>query len=206
VVLRPVKISNSPEVTRRLGVLAINTALEIANYGHANSTHLWNRDIMKGIGGYGDFVRNAALSFMVTPSMSKGGKISRIMPLGSHVDNSEHSVDIVVTEQGLLDILELTPRQTAKNYHQDLRRSVLPRTALGLLSACTQAGWIRAHTLGRSLQLSLALPTHRQHNSPHRKSEKTRSKAGALTVQVEVGCTLAVINAALGRQRDSACC
>jgi acetyl-CoA hydrolase/succinyl-CoA:acetate CoA-transferase len=114
VVLRPVEISNSPEVIRRLGVLAVNTALEIDIYGHVNSTHLWGREIMNGIGGSGDFVRNAALSFMVTPSTGKGGKISRIVPMVAHVDHSEHSVDMVVTEHGLVDIRGLTPRQAAE--------------------------------------------------------------------------------------------
>jgi acetyl-CoA hydrolase/succinyl-CoA:acetate CoA-transferase len=114
VVLRPVEISNSPEVIRRLGVLAVNTALEMDIYGHVNSTHLWGRDMMNGIGGSGDFVRNAALSFMVTPSTGKGGKISRIVPMVPHVDHSEHSVDVVVTEHGLVDIRCLTPRQAAE--------------------------------------------------------------------------------------------
>ena len=40
VVLRPVEISNSPEVVRRLGVIAINTAIEVDIYGHVNSTHV----------------------------------------------------------------------------------------------------------------------------------------------------------------------
>ena len=32
----------------------------------------------------------------------------------SHVDHSEHSVDIIVTEQGLVDTRTLTPRQVAE--------------------------------------------------------------------------------------------
>ncbi len=114
VILRPVEISNSPEVIRRLGVLAVNTALEIDIYGHVNSTHLWGRDMMNGIGGSGDFVRNAALSFMVTPSTGKGGRLSRIVPMVAHVDHSEHSVDVVVTEHGLVDLRGLPPRQAAE--------------------------------------------------------------------------------------------
>lgn len=114
VVLRPVEISNSPEVIRRLGVLAVNTALEIDIYGHVNSTHLWGRELMNGIGGSGDFVRNAALSFMVTPASGKQERISRIVPMVSHVDHSEHSVDVVVTEHGLVDLRNLAPRQAAR--------------------------------------------------------------------------------------------
>jgi len=113
-VLRPVEISNAPEVIRRLGVLSVNTALEIDIYGHVNSSHLWGRNLMNGIGGSGDFVRNGALSFVVTPATTKGGKISCIVPMVTHVDHSEHSVDVVVTEHGLVDLRNRAPHQTAK--------------------------------------------------------------------------------------------
>ena len=114
VVLRPTEISNSPEIIRRLGVLAINTAIEIDIYGHVNSTHVLGSHMMSGIGGSGDFLRNGAVSFIVTPSTAKNGKISAIVPMVSHVDHSEHSVDVVVTEYGLVDTRPLTPRQVAK--------------------------------------------------------------------------------------------
>jgi succinate CoA transferase len=114
IVLRPVEISNSPEVVRRLGVIAINTAIEIDIYGQVNSTHLMGSKMMNGIGGSGDFLRNGAISFIVTPSTAKGGKISAIVPMVSHVDHSEHSVDVVVTEHGLVDTRPLTPRQVAE--------------------------------------------------------------------------------------------
>ncbi len=114
ITLRPVEISNSPEVIRRLGVIAINTAIEVDIYGHVNSTHVMGSQLMNGIGGSGDFTRNSALTFMVTPSTAKGGKISAIVPMVSHVDHSEHSVDVVVTEHGLVDTRSLTPRQVAE--------------------------------------------------------------------------------------------
>jgi acetyl-CoA hydrolase/succinyl-CoA:acetate CoA-transferase len=114
VVLRPVEISNSPEVIRRLGVLAINTALEIDIYGHVNSTHVMGSQLMNGIGGSGDFERNGAVSFMVTPSTAKDGAISAIVPMVTHVDHSEHSVDVIVTEHGLVDTRPLAPRQAAE--------------------------------------------------------------------------------------------
>ena len=114
VVLRPVEISNAPEVVRRLGVIAINTAIEVDIYGQVNSTHVMGSQMMNGIGGSGDFIRNGALSFIVTPSTAKGGKISAIVPMVSHVDHSEHSVDVVVTEYGLVDTRPLTPRQVAE--------------------------------------------------------------------------------------------
>jgi acetyl-CoA hydrolase/succinyl-CoA:acetate CoA-transferase len=118
IVLRPVEISNSPEVIRRLGVIAINTAIEVDIYGQVNSTHVMGSQMMNGIGGSGDFLRNGALTFIVTPSTAKGGKISAIVPMVSHVDHSEHSVDIVVTEHGLVDTRPLTPRQVAEQIIQ----------------------------------------------------------------------------------------
>ncbi len=113
IVLRPVEISNSPEVIRRLGLIAINTAMEVDIYGQVNSTHVNGSHIMNGIGGSGDFERNAAISFMVCSSTGRKGAISKIVPLVTHVDHSEHSVDIIVTEQGLVDTRPLTPKQTA---------------------------------------------------------------------------------------------
>ena len=113
IVLRPVEISNSPEVIRRLGLIAINTAMEVDIYGQVNSTHVNGSHIMNGIGGSGDFERNAAISFMVCSSTGRKGAISKIVPLVTHVDHSEHSVDIIVTEQGLVDTRRLTPKQTA---------------------------------------------------------------------------------------------
>ena len=114
IVLRPVEISNSPEVVRRLGVIAINTAIEVDIYGQVNSTHVMGSQLMNGIGGSGDFMRNGAVSFIVTPSTAKNGRISAIVPMVSHVDHSEHSVDVVVTEHGLVDTRPLTPRQVAE--------------------------------------------------------------------------------------------
>ena len=113
IVLRPVEISNSPEVIRRLGVISVNTAIEVDIYGHVNSTHVMGSQMMNGIGGSGDFLRAGALTFIVTPSTAKAGKISAIVPMVSHVDHNEHSVDVVVTEHGLVDTRPLTPRQVA---------------------------------------------------------------------------------------------
>lgn len=113
-VLRPQEISNHPEVVRRLGIIGINTALEIDIYGNVNSTHVNGTQMMNGIGGSGDFARNAYLSIFVTKSLAKAGAISSIVPMVSHVDHTEHDVDIVVTEQGLADLRELAPRERAE--------------------------------------------------------------------------------------------
>jgi len=113
-VLRPQEISNHPEVIRRLGVIAVNTALEFDIYGNINSTHVGGTHMMNGIGGSGDFARNAYLSVFVTKSLAKDGAISSVVPMVSHVDHTEHDVDIVVTEQGLADLRGLAPRERAK--------------------------------------------------------------------------------------------
>ena len=113
-ILRPQEMSNHPELIRRLGIIAINTALEADIYGNVNSTHVMGTDMMNGIGGSGDFARNAYLSIFATKSMAKGGHISSIVPMVSHVDHTEHDVDILVTEVGLADLRGLAPRERAQ--------------------------------------------------------------------------------------------
>lgn len=113
VVFRPQEISNHPEVIRRLGIISFNTALEVDIYGNVNSTHVAGTKMMNGIGGSGDFARNA-LAIFVTKSTAKNGRISSIVPMVSHVDHTEHDVDIVVTEQGLADLRGLAPRERAR--------------------------------------------------------------------------------------------
>jgi len=114
IVLRPQEISNSPEVARRLGVIATNTAIEVDIYGHANSSHFFGTQVMNGLGGSGDFERNAYLSIFMCPSVAKGGRVSTIVPMCSHVDHNEHSVQVVVTEQGLADLRGLAPVARAR--------------------------------------------------------------------------------------------
>jgi succinate CoA transferase len=114
IVLRPQELSNHPGVIRRLGVIAINTALEVDIYGNVNSTHVCGMHIMNGVGGSGDFNRNSYLSIDVCPSIAKAGKISTIVPMCPHIDNSEHSVQIIATEQGLADLRGLGPIQRAR--------------------------------------------------------------------------------------------
>ncbi len=113
IVLRPQEISNHPGVVLRLGVIAMNTALEVDIYGNVNSSHVFGTDVMNGVGGSGEFTRNGYLSIYMCPSIAKGGKISSIVPMCPHIDNNEHSVQIVVTEQGLADLRGLGPMQRA---------------------------------------------------------------------------------------------
>ena len=114
ILLRPQEISNNPEVARRLGVIAINTALEVDIFGNVNSTHVSGTRMMNGIGGSGDFTRSAYLSIFTTPSTAKDGKISAFVPMVSHLDNSEHSVKIIVSEYGVADLRGTSPVQRAR--------------------------------------------------------------------------------------------
>ena len=114
IILRTQEISNHPEVIRRLGVIAMNGLIEADIYGNVNSTHVMGTQIMNGIGGSGDFARNAWLSIFMTPSTAKGGAISSIVPMVSHVDHTEHDVQVIVTEQGLADLRGLSPKKRAR--------------------------------------------------------------------------------------------
>jgi acetyl-CoA hydrolase len=139
VLLRPQEITNHPEIVRRLGIVSMNTAIEIDLTGNVNSTHVLGRQMMNGIGGSGDFTRNAYLSIFSCPSTAKGGKISTIVPLVAHMDHSEHSVCVVATEQGVADLRGKDPHERAhliieKCAHPDYRpilRDYLQRVAQG---------------------------------------------------------------------------
>lgn len=112
-ILRPQEISNSPEIARRLGVIAINTAIEVDIYGNVNSTNIMGSRMMNGIGGSGDFARNGYLTIFTTESIAKNGDISSIVPMVSHHDHSEHDVMVIVTEQGVADLRGLSPKERA---------------------------------------------------------------------------------------------
>ena len=129
-VLRPQEMSNHPELVRRLGIIAVNTALEFDLYGNVNSTHVCGTKMMNGIGGSGDFARNANMSIFVTKSIAKDGAISSVVPMVSHVDHTEHDVDILVTDQGLADLRGLAPRERAVRViqncaHPDYRHQLM---------------------------------------------------------------------------------
>lgn len=129
-ILRNQNVSNSPEVIRRLGCIAMNSLIEADIYGNVNSTHVMGSRIMNGIGGSGDYARSASVSIFMTPSLAKGGKISAIVPQASHVDHGSQDVNVIVTEQGLADLRGLSPKQRAeaiisKCAHPDYRPELL---------------------------------------------------------------------------------
>ncbi len=134
IILRPQEISNHPEVIRRLGVIASNGMIEADIYGNVNSTHIMGSRIQNGIGGSGDFARNAFVSTFVTPSTAKDGALSCIVPMVSHVDHTEHDVDVIITEQGLADLRGMAPRKRAERIiarcaHPDYRPMLEDYTA-----------------------------------------------------------------------------
>ncbi|WP_308721082.1 acetyl-CoA hydrolase/transferase family protein [Komagataeibacter xylinus] len=114
IILRPQDISNHPGLIRRLGCIAMNGLIESDIYGNVNSTQIMGSKIQNGIGGSGDFARNAYISVFMTPSTAKGGKISAIVPMASHVDHITQDSQVLVTEQGLADLRGLSPKQRAE--------------------------------------------------------------------------------------------
>lgn len=114
IIMRTQEISNHPEIVRRLGVIGMNGMIEADIYGNVNSTHVMGTRMMNGIGGSGDFARNGYFTAFLSPSTAKGGSISSIVPMVSHVDHTEHDTAILVTEQGLADLRGLSPVRRAE--------------------------------------------------------------------------------------------
>lgn len=109
--VRPCEISNHPEVIRRLGLLAMNNIVEADIYGNINSTHVNGTNIISGIGGALDFAQNARLTCYFTLSTAKKGTTSCIVPSCSHVDITEHEVNVIVTEYGVADLRNKGPKE-----------------------------------------------------------------------------------------------
>ncbi len=104
IIIRNQDVSNHPEVIRRLGIISLNTPIEMDLYGNANSTHVAGSSVVNGIGGSGDFARNARLNIFAATSTAKNGSISTIVPLVSHVDHTEHDIQVFATERGVADL------------------------------------------------------------------------------------------------------
>lgn len=160
VVLRPQEISNHPEVIRRLGVIAMNTAVEVDIYGHINSTMALGSKMINGIGGSGDFARNAYLTVFLTPSTAKEGKISRIVPFCSHIDHTEHDVDVVVTEWGVADLRGLTPRERSREIINKCAHPDYRPLLLDYLKKAENMGGHEPHNLKEAFSFHLRLIQH----------------------------------------------
>ncbi|KOO45967.1 acetyl-CoA hydrolase/transferase family protein [Priestia koreensis] len=149
--MRPQEISNHPEIIRRLGLISINTALEFDIYGNVNSTHVLGSKMMNGIGGSGDFARNARLAIFVTKSIAKDGAISSIVPFVSHVDHTEHDVDVVVTEQGYADLRGLAPRERVELIIQNCAHPMYRKQLLAYYEEAKTRGGQTPHILEKAL-------------------------------------------------------
>ncbi|HEX78168.1 MAG TPA: acetyl-CoA hydrolase [Dehalococcoidia bacterium] len=114
IVIRPVVLADCPELVARVGLIAMNSGIEVDIYGHVNSTHIQGSRIVSGIGGSCDFMWNAFLSVVLLSSTARRGAISCIVPMVTHVDHPEHAVDVIVTEQGLADLRGLAPVERAR--------------------------------------------------------------------------------------------
>ncbi len=149
ILLRPQEYSNNPEIVRRLGVITINTALEADIFGNINSTHVNGTRMMNGVGGSGDFTRSGYISIFTTPSTAKDGKISAFVPMVSHLDHSEHSVKVIITEYGVADLRGKSPRQRAETIiencvhpdYKELLRQYLELAPQGQTPQCLEGAF-----------------------------------------------------------------
>lgn len=114
IVLRPAGVSNHPGLIRRFGVVAVNSAVEVDLTGHVNSTHVGGTRMVNGIGGSGDYTRAALVSVIALHSTAAGGDVSRVVPLCTHVDHTEHDAGVIVTEHGVADLRGRSPRERAE--------------------------------------------------------------------------------------------
>ncbi|MCP4722734.1 MAG: acetyl-CoA hydrolase [Desulfobacteraceae bacterium] len=116
-VLRSTYLSNHSELIRRFKVIAMNTPIEFDIYAKANSSLIGGSSMVGGIGGAGEFLRNAYLSILHSPSTrptrTDPTGISCVLPMVTHVDQTEHDMDVFVTEQGVADVRGLCPKDRA---------------------------------------------------------------------------------------------
>ncbi|NOX17632.1 MAG: acetyl-CoA hydrolase/transferase family protein [Chlorobi bacterium] len=118
----PQEYVNDPFIiAKNKKMVAINSAIEIDLTGQVCSDSIGTR-LYSGIGGQVDFVRGAAHSeggkaVIALPSVTKNGKISRIVPTlkeGAGVVTSRGDVHYVATEYGVVNLFGKTIQERAK--------------------------------------------------------------------------------------------
>jgi len=164
--LRSQQVSNSPEIIRRLGVIGMNTPVEVDIYAHANSTCVMGSRMLNGLGGSADFLRSAKYSIMHTPSTRPSKTdphgVSCIVPMCTHIDQTEHDLDVIVTEQGLADVRGLSPKERAlviieKCAHPEYKPILLDYFKKAEFE-CMRRGWgHEPHLLWNSFDMHKAL-------------------------------------------------
>ena len=112
-VLRPLDLTNGATQILANELVSMNTAWETDIYGNVNSSHAMGTQMINGLGGSNDYSRNSKISIFTTPSTAKRGLISCIVPMVPHVDNTEHDVDVIVTEWGYADLRGKSPKERA---------------------------------------------------------------------------------------------
>lgn len=113
-VIRSADVTNNAETIGRMGIIALNSGIEMDIYGNVNSSHIGGSKVVNGIGGGANFAQNAMLSVLLLPSTGKKGDISTIVPMVSHQDIGEHDIDIVITENGVADLRGLDDVERAR--------------------------------------------------------------------------------------------
>lgn len=152
IVLRPSDISNNPALVNRFGVIGVNSALEVDLYGNVNSSHVGGTHLMNGIGGSGDFNRNALISITALPSTADSGRISRIVPMVPHVDHTEQDISVVITEQGVADLRGLSPRERAESMIRNCAHPDYREDLQEYFSRATQGGGHIPHDLEQAFR------------------------------------------------------
>ncbi|KAJ9149485.1 Acetyl-CoA hydrolase [Pleurostoma richardsiae] len=164
--LRSQQVSNSPEIIRRLGVIGMNTPVEVDIYAHANSTCVMGSRMLNGLGGSADFLRNSKYSIMHTPSTRPSKTdphgVSCIVPMCTHIDQTEHDLDVIVTENGLADVRGLSPRERARviinKCAHDVYKPILQAYFDKAEYECLRKGWgHEPHLLFNSFDMHKAL-------------------------------------------------
>ena len=102
--LRDMEISNGAASIASVGLIALNTGLEMDMFGNLNSSHVFGSRVINGIGGGATFAQNSILSVVLLESSKKNGNISTFVPRIPHIDIVHHDVDVVISEQGIADL------------------------------------------------------------------------------------------------------
>ena len=110
----PVEFVNDPNIIASKNIYAINSAISVDFLGQACSDSI-GKDIYSGFGGIVDFMRGASygdgLSILALTSKTKCGKLKFLKKISSPVTLTRADVDVIITENGLVDLRGTTIKQ-----------------------------------------------------------------------------------------------
>ena len=79
-------------------------------YAHANSTCVMGSRILNGLGEPADFLHSSKISIIHTPSTRQSKQdptgVSCIVPRCTHIDQTEHDLEVIVTEEVIQDVFK----------------------------------------------------------------------------------------------------